>query len=174
MKKSISASLVNMFHVCKRELWLHARHINMEQTSDLVYEGKLIGEESYPQRTKNFREVDLGIAKIDFYDYKNKVVHETKKSDKLEHAHIAQVKYYLYLLENAGVDSPTAILEYPTSRKIHKVEALTSQDKSEIESWLSEIEQILEQETCPVLVKKRYCKTCSYFDLCYVDTFDED
>ncbi|MCC5943860.1 MAG: Dna2/Cas4 domain-containing protein [Bernardetiaceae bacterium] len=90
--KNITASLINMYHVCKREMWLHANHINMEQTSDLVYEGKLIGETSYPQRSEKYTELVLENAKIDFYDAKNKVVHEIKKSNKLEKAHIAQEK----------------------------------------------------------------------------------
>src|SRR5690606_32181057 len=35
-------------------------------------------------------------GKIDFFDTKNKVVHETKRSNKVEQAHIWQVKFYLW------------------------------------------------------------------------------
>lgn len=93
----INATLVNLYHVCKRECWLHAHGIRMEHTSDQVYEGKLTGELSYPGRAEKYTELVLPGAKIDFYDAKNAVVHEVKHSNKVEQAHIAQVKYYLYL-----------------------------------------------------------------------------
>jgi len=104
---NINATLINYYHICYRKLWLHANGITMEHTSDIVYEGKLIGEDTYPQRAdKNqeleiMAELDNGImasAKIDFFDAKNGIVHETKKSAAKEKAHVAQVKFYLYLL----------------------------------------------------------------------------
>ena len=44
----IKGTLINYYFVCHRELWRFANGINMEQESELVYEGKLIHEESYP------------------------------------------------------------------------------------------------------------------------------
>nr|HMP26120.1 Dna2/Cas4 domain-containing protein [Saprospiraceae bacterium] len=100
---TITATLVNLYHVCHRELWLHAHDIRMEHTSEVVYEGKLIGETTYPDRAGKNTQVELsvsldmgsdredwvGAAKIDFYDAHNRTVHETKKSAKMEQAHIA-------------------------------------------------------------------------------------
>ncbi len=57
-------------------MWLHANGITMEHTSDIVYEGKLIGEDTYPQRVEKNQELGIsaelnnGIvasAKIDFF-----------------------------------------------------------------------------------------------------------
>lgn len=178
MTKNITPSLVGMYHVCKREMWLHANGINMEQTSDTVYEGKLIGETSYPQRAEKYTELEISAdigeasinAKIDFYDATNRVVHEVKKSDKMEEAHIAQVKLYLFLLEQNGIENPTGILEYPKLRMRKLIEVLSEKDKAEIELWLREILLILENETCPArLTKKTFCRTCSYFDFCYIE-----
>src|SRR5438270_2959475 len=104
---TINATLINLYHVCKRELWLHANGIRMEHTSDIVAEGKLIGETTYPQRAEKYNEVELSATignnqqlagKVDFYDARNKVIHETKKSDSVEAAHEWQVKFYLWLL----------------------------------------------------------------------------
>lgn len=36
---------------------------------------------------------------IGFYDHKNKIIHEVKKSNKMEETHIRQVKLYNYVLE---------------------------------------------------------------------------
>lgn len=117
----INATLINLYQVCKREMWLHANGIRFEHTSDLVYEGKLIHEESYPQRSEKYEEVELDGIKVDFYDTKNKVIHEIKKSNKVESAHEWQLKYYLYVFERNGMDGVTGILEYPTLRKTQEV-----------------------------------------------------
>ena len=109
----INATLINLYHVCRRELWLHANGIRMEHTSEVVSEGKLIGETSYPERADKYTEVEIDGIKIDFYDAKNKVVHEVKKSDKVEKAHIAQVKYYIYKLEQQGVEGVTGLMNIP-------------------------------------------------------------
>jgi len=39
----------------------------MEHTSDLVYEGKLIHEESYPQRSAKYEEVEIDGIKVATY-----------------------------------------------------------------------------------------------------------
>ncbi len=108
---TITATHINLYHVCKRELWLHANGINMEHTSDLVYDGKLIHETSYPQRSERYEEVAIDGIKIDYYDARNKVIHEIKRSDKVEPAHMWQVKYYIYVLERNGVKNDTGILK---------------------------------------------------------------
>ncbi len=69
----------NYYMVCHRKLWLFANSLQMEQPSDIVYEGKLIHETSYMQRSEKYTEVEIDGIKIDFYDAKNKVVHEVKK-----------------------------------------------------------------------------------------------
>ncbi len=174
---NLTATHLNYYHVCKRKLWLFHHQISMEQTSDTVYEGKLIGETTYPQRAERYQEISLSaelnentlLAKIDFFDPYNKVVHEIKKSDKLEHAHIAQVKFYQYILELNGTMEATGILEYPKLRQTHHLAALTAEDKKEIEGWIEEISVILGQDFCPERVKKSYCKSCSYFDFCFVE-----
>jgi CRISPR-associated exonuclease Cas4 len=166
--KTITASLVNMYHICKREMWLHFHNINMEQTSDTVFEGKLIGETTYQQRPAKYTELALGNAKIDYYDAKNKVVHEVKKSDKVEEAHIAQVQYYLFLLEEAGVIEPTGLIEYPKLRKTLPVAALSDEEKKQIQVMLQDIERLLASPVCPPRkTKKTFCATCSYFEFCW-------
>ena len=72
----------NYYHVCHRKLWLFANGINMEHTSDLVYEGKLLHEETYPQRPERYEELEIEGCKIDFYDARNKIVHEIKNRTK--------------------------------------------------------------------------------------------
>jgi CRISPR-associated exonuclease Cas4 len=139
----------------------------MEHTSDLVYEGKLIHETSYPQRSEKFEELEIDGVKIDFYDARNKIVHEIKKSNKIEVAHEWQVKYYLYVLERNGVEGVTGVLEYPTLRKTAKV-SFSDADRAHIVELLEKIREVVESESCPPVGHKRFCGKCSYYEFCYV------
>lgn len=158
---------MNLYHVCKRELWLHANGIRFEHTSDLVYEGKLIHETTYPQRPERYEELEIDGCKIDFYDARNKVVHEIKKSDKVETAHEWQVKYYIYVLERNGITGATGVLEYPALRHKSLVE-LTDTDRVNIQEIEADIKRIIQSEECPPVINGRICKNCSYYEFCYV------
>jgi CRISPR-associated exonuclease Cas4 len=158
----------NYYQVCKRKLWLFANGINMEHTSDLVYEGKLIHETSYPQRSERYEELEIEGIKLDYYDARNKVIHEIKKSDKVEVAHEWQLKYYIYVLERNGVEGVTGILEYPTLRQTDKV-FLTNPDRERIREMEKDIVQIVEAENCPEVINAKICKNCSYYEFCYVN-----
>jgi CRISPR-associated exonuclease Cas4 len=164
----LTATHINYYHVCHRKLWFFANGIRMEHTSETVAEGKLIGENSYPERAEKYTEVEIDGIKIDFYDAKNKVVHEVKKSDKVEKAHIAQVKYYIYKLEQQGIEGVTGLIEYPKMRERETVH-LTGEDREAIKRWEIEIKKIIENKECPSLLNKPICKKCSYYDFCYVE-----
>lgn len=165
----ITATHINYLHICRRKLWLFSNGLNMEHSSDIVAEGRLIGEESYPQRAERYTELVLDGVKIDFYDAKNKVVHETKKSDKVELAHEAQVKYYLWKLEQNGVEEATGIIEYPKLRQTTVVPALTDADRLAIQQWEQDILKIIENEQIPKPINAKICKQCSYFEFCYAE-----
>ncbi len=163
---NITGTHFNYYLICHRELWLYANGINMESTSDLVYEGKLLHETSYQRRSEKYRELELDGIKIDYFDPKNKVVHEIKKSDKHEEAHEWQVKYYLFVLERNGVEGATGLLEYPRLHKTDEV-LLTIPNREAIEEMLVKIEALIAREQCPERILVTRCKNCSYFDFCW-------
>ena len=141
--------------------------ISMEHTSDLVYEGKLVHEDSYPQRSAKYEEVEIEGVKVDYYDARNRVIHEIKKSNKVEKAHEWQLKYYIYVFERNGIVGVTGILEYPLMRKTSEV-VLSDIDRVEITRMEKEIGDILNSEECPDLCQRRsICKKCSYGDFCF-------
>ena len=162
-----SATLISYLHLCHRKLWLHAKHIRMEHNSEAVAEGKLIGETTYQRRASKWKELNLGSSKIDHFDPQTNTIREVKKSAKLEHAHLAQVKYYLYLLEQRGIKDATGLIEYPKQRKTREVQ-LDEASRKEVEGWEAETERIIALTDCPDLVKKSYCRSCSFYDFCFV------
>jgi CRISPR-associated exonuclease Cas4 len=99
----VTATLITYQHTCHRKLWLHAHEIRMEHTSDLVAEGRLIGETTYQRRPERYTQVELDGVKIDFFDPHTRTVHETKRGRAIEAAHRAQVQFYLYKLRQHGV-----------------------------------------------------------------------
>jgi CRISPR-associated exonuclease Cas4 len=163
----ITGTHINYYQVCHRKLWLFANGIQMEHTSDLVFEGKLIHETTYPQRSSKYEEVQIGGIKVDFYDTKNKIIHEIKKSDKLDKAHEYQLKYYIYVFEKAGIDEVSGILEYPKLRKKEEV-FLSDIDREQFATAEKHIEEIVRGK-CPEVIDSNICKRCSYYDFCFVD-----
>lgn len=172
---TITATHINYYHVCLRKLWLFSNGINMEHTSDTVYDGKLLHETSYPQRNEKHSEIMLqaeheGInlfGKIDFYDAAHNTVHETKRSNKVEQAHIWQVKYYLWLLKLNGIDGASAIIEYPILRQRDKI-TLSEEDILYLKFIITEIRKMKSSVDCPPVIRAKICKSCSYYELCYV------
>lgn len=171
---NLTGTHINYYRLCKRKLWLFANDIQLEHTSDLVSDGKIIEEESYQQRSERYTQLELSAlhksvsltGKIDFYDTRDKVVHETKRSNKVEQAHIWQVKFYLWLLELNRIEAESGIIEYPRLRERETI-YLDEEDIAYLEKTVEEIKQLTESEVCPPTINSRICKSCSYNDFCY-------
>jgi CRISPR-associated exonuclease Cas4 len=168
----ITGTHFNYYIICHHKLWLFANHIQMEQNSDLVYEGKLIHETTYQRRSEKYTELEIDGIKIDFYDPRSKIIHEVKKSDKKEDAHIWQVKYYIYILEKNGITGATAILEYPKLRRREEI-FLSTIDKEEIQEMEKDIREIINTGDAPGKLAKSKCRNCAYFDFCWADEMNE-
>jgi len=164
----ITASHIVYALVCPRKLWLFAHGIELEHFSEAVLEGRLIHGTTYQRRPSQYVEIQLDGIKIDFYDTKNRVVHETKRGRSIESAHRAQVQYYLYKLRQNGVPDASGLIEYPDLRRTEIIPALSETEVNEIAAWEDEVRRIVALEHCPDVVRKPYCKHCAYHDLCYI------
>jgi len=155
-------------HLCHRKLWLFTHGINMEQTSALVAEGKLIDENSYPQRAEKWQELAIEGIKIDHYDAQNNIVREVKKSNKREAVHIAQLKFYMFVLERNGIAVSHGIIEYPKMRITEEV-WLSAADRLVIPDWERQVQAIIAKTDCPDRIEDKLCKKCAYFEFCYAE-----
>ena len=170
---TITGTHFNYYQLCHRKLWLFANGICMEQESELVQMGKLIHESTYPQRASRYEEVAIDGIKVDYNDARNRVVHEIKKSNKVEQAHEWQLKYYMYVFEQHGIEGVQGILEYPTMHKTRQV-VLTDVDREDIRLMQNDIRRIMQLEECPPLQKKGICRNCSYFEFCHTMEQEEE
>jgi CRISPR-associated exonuclease Cas4 len=162
---NITGTLINYYFHCHRQLWLFQNNIKCEQESDTVTLGKVIHEFSYEREQK---EIEIDELKLDFFDVRDGVLHEVKKSDHWREAHEWQVLFYLYRLKEKGIDTIRGELNYPTVRQTVSVE-LTEEKEQELVDIIHHIETILGQTAPPSInVPKRLCRTCSYYELCYI------
>lgn len=160
----ITGLMVYYYFVCKRKLWYFRNEINMEQNSEAVEIGRILDENSYSRDNKHIN-IDQTIN-IDFIRETN-VLHEVKKSRKIEEASVWQVKYYIYYLKKKGMEGITAKIDYPLLKKNLFVE-LSNEDEETMETILDEIKRLIKAEYPPALAKQAICKKCAYFDLCYI------
>lgn len=164
MRKQITGIMVYYYMVCKRKLWYFYNEISMEDGNENVAIGKVIDEETYKRDDKHIN--INNVINIDFIRSKG-ILHEVKKSNKIEEASILQVKYYLYYLKKNGVDNIKAKIDYPLLKQSVDVE-LNQDDIEEIEKILKDIESIVDCNIPSALKKKRICNNCAYHDLCYI------
>jgi len=154
---------VNYYFVCHRKLWLFSRGIQMEHESDTVFQGKLVGEESYDRRRK---EIDIaGTIVLDGFDASRGVIYEVKKSRAVEKAHTWQMKYYLYFLKQLGV-SATGEMDYPLLKR-REICILNSDDEVEMRVILKSIDTLVRQSAIPGVKKKSFCRKCAYYEFCW-------
>ncbi len=151
--------------ICKRKLWYYINNLSCEHNSDIVEQGKVLHESTYERKQKD---LGFGPIKIDWIDMDKHIIHEVKKTNKMENAHIWQLKYYLYYLKCNNITNYTGILNYPKIKKTTDIE-LTDKDVIEIGKMLKEIEEIANLELPPcVNLPVSVCRKCSYFELCHI------
>ena len=161
-----TATHVKYLHVCPRKLWLFGHDLWMEHTSEAVADGTLLGTTAYAGRARRYTEVVVLGSKIDFFDPIGKVVHEVKRGNKVMAADRAQVRYYLWLLEQVGLPGASGVLEYPRLRRTEAVEALDEATRAEIVGWTVQIRELL-AGACPPVINRPICKECAYYEFCY-------
>jgi len=160
----VTGTMVNYYFVCQRKLWLFTHDVQMEWESDFVKQGKLIDEYSYPEKRHNVQ-IENTIA-IDFLDIKDGVIHEVKKSNTMDVAHVWQVRYYIYFLKKNGVTGISGEINYPKLKQRETVELLPENEK-ELVGIIENIKKIKISDEMPKTISKRFCKKCAYFEFCW-------
>lgn len=160
----ITGTMFYYYFVCRRKLWCFYNNIALENESETVLLGKLIDESAYGREHKHIM-IDETVN-VDFIkDWK--VLHEIKKSKSIEEASIWQVKYYLYFLNQRGIQIEKGILDYPKIKKREEIFLLEG-DTEKIEEIMTSIEGIVSQEKMPPPIDSKICKSCAYYEYCYV------
>lgn len=160
----ITGVMVYYYFICKRKLWYFKNDVSMEHNSELVGMGKLIDENSYGREKKSILIDEM--INIDFLkDWK--IIHEVKKSRKLDEAGKWQLKYYIWVLRSKGVKIEKGIIDYPKLRKREEI-YLNDFEENELMEVLGDIKDIIAMGLPPSTINKSFCKKCAYYELCYI------
>lgn len=163
-KTNITGMYIYYYFVCHKKLWYFANELSFEDENEDVKIGKIVDETTYKTKKKHIL-IDNTIS-IDYIS-EHKLLHEVKKSKKIEEAGIWQLKYYLYFLKNRGVSDLRGKLDYPLLKQSINVE-LTPEDEVMLKTIITEIQNLLKSELPPICDKKSFCKSCAYYDFCKI------
>jgi len=174
----IGGMLIGYYVLCPRKAWLSMRGLLMEQESEAVALGRLVGQTSYARREKELMVTATApdgtplVGKLDGAQLDAGVICETKRSPKAADAHRWQLRFYLWLLKLDGVTGPggdplIGRLEYPSQRQTDTVR-LTPEHETRLEEMVAALSDLVKQPTPPPRLDRRsFCRTCAYEELCY-------
>lgn len=160
----VNGTLVWYYTICHRQVWLMARQITPDEDEDNVVIGRFLHQNSY-QRERH--ELVVGNVRIDLMQ-SNKgktLIAEIKKSSRALDSARLQLKYYLYILKEIGVEL-NGVLLVPEERLRQEV-SLEPADEVEIQKVIENIEKIINAPYPPALVKTRWCRPCAYAEFCW-------
>ena len=161
-------SIFNAFNICNRQAWLMMRNLTADQDNAFLEIGRLIDEATFKRDKKRIYLADLE-AMLDMVTKRDNVYYiaEIKKSSKTMESGIFQLKYYLYILKKKKGISAKGIIKIP-KEKISKEIELEKEDEEKIESILKKMEQVLNSEYPPKILKSnRKCKMCAHYEFCW-------
>ena len=163
---NINGTIINYYFHCKRQCYLHGNRLNMEDNSEQVKIGKAIHEE----REENKNNTEIAIDNIRLDKLTKEYLTEVKKSDADAEAAKWQLLYYLKVLKTKGVIRKGK-LEFAEKNKKDKkiiIIELTDEVEKELDKYIDEIEQLLNQDRIPECINKSTCKKCAYYEYCYI------
>ena len=163
---NINGTIINYYFHCKRQCYLHGNRLNMEDNSEQVKIGKAIHEE----RAENKNNTEIAIDNIRLDKLTKEYLTEVKKSDADAEAAKWQLLYYLKVLKTKGVIRKGK-LEFAEKNKKDKkiiIIELTDEVEKELDKYIDEIEQLLNQDRIPECINRSTCKKCAYYEYCYI------
>ena len=160
----VNGTLIWYYTVCHRQVWLMARHLTPDEQDDNVVLGRFIHENTY-QRDKH--EILIGNIKIDLVRGAkgSALVGEIKKSSRSEASARLQLKYYLYVLKQYGVDIK-GMLFFPEEIRNEEI-VLDEEGIREVENAIAGVKRIVSMPAPDPPVKTRRCNHCAYAEFCW-------
>ncbi|MFZ5351936.1 MAG: CRISPR-associated protein Cas4 [Bacillota bacterium] len=162
----ITGTIINYYKHCRRQCWLFANRLNMEDNSEDVRIGRVLHELNH--RDKENTEIAIDSIKLD--KLMDEYLVELKKSDADLEAVRWQVLYYLKVLKDKGIKRKGRIEvaeKNKQDRKIHTIE-LTEEIEKELMELMSEINQYLIAGELPEAERLPKCKKCAYYEYCFI------
>lgn len=162
----VNGTLINYFFHCKRQCWLHANRLNLEDNSEIVKIGKAIHEE----REEKGKNTELSIENIKIDKLTAEYLIEVKKSDADVEASKWQLILYLKILKDKGIERKGKLEFVEKNKSKNKViyVELNNELIKQLDGIVKEIEMLVEIDSIPNSINKPTCKKCAYYEYCYI------
>lgn len=161
----VNGTIINYYFHCKRQCYLFANRINLEDNSEDVRVGRVLHEiKAMDSENTEIKYDNMAIDKMT-----QKSVEEFKKSDADIEAAKMQLLFYLKNLEEKGIkrEGKLVFAEKNNKEKIEKV-ILNEENTKQLEICIKEIEELIQQEEVPKVERKKGCSKCAYYTYCYI------
>lgn len=162
---NINGTIINYYFHCKRQCYLFANRLNMEDCSEDVRVGRVLHEiKAQEGKNTEIKYDNMAIDKLT-----EKYVEEIKKSDADINATRMQVLFYLKNLAEKGVykEGKLKVIEKNKKEKINSI-VLDDKTALELEECLKNIEKLLSQTGPPKAIYRKTCEKCAYYEYCYI------
>lgn len=163
----ITGTIINYYFHCKRQCYLFANRINLEDNSEDVRIGRVLHE----IRAKDNKNTEVKYENIVLDKVGSKYIEEYKKSDADAQAAQMQLIFYLKQLYDKGIIKEGKLLYDEKNKKEgKKTEIIKLDDKNinRLNKCIKDIEQLVNQEKVPDVEQDKKCKRCAYYDYCYL------
>lgn len=163
---NITGTDIWYYFVCKRRVWLSIRKILPDEEDDNLEIGRFIHEYRYGRHKK---EIVLDSIRLDSIKREDGswIVMEVKKSSKYFSSSYYQLLYYLYILEEKGIQAKGELL-FPEERRREMV-MLTKETRSRLEEAINKIKEIAHKPIPDYSKKIAACNNCAYNEYCWAE-----
>ena len=163
----ITGTVINYYFHCKRQCYLFANKINLEDNSEDVRIGRVLHEiKSKDGKNTEIKYEDMVVDKVTA-----KYVEEYKKSDSDTEAAKMQLLFYLKNLKDKGIYKKGRLIYNEKNNKGNKKSEIVELNDKNIEklnNCIKEIEILINGNTVPDVEKENKCKRCAYYEYCYI------
>ena len=163
----ITGTIVNYYFHCKRQCYLFANRINLEDNSEDVRIGRVLHE----IKAKDGKNTEIKYENMVLDKISSKYIEEYKKSDSDTEAARMQLLFYLKNLKEKGITKEGKLIYEEKNKKTTRKTEIIKLDKQNLEKLnkcMEKIEELINQEEVPKVEKDKKCKRCAYYDYCYL------
>lgn len=163
----ITGTIINYYFHCKRQCYLFANRINLEDNSEDVRTGKVLHE----IKAKDGKNTEIQYENMVLDKVTSNYIEEYKKSDADTEAARMQLLFYLKNFSDKGIEKQGKLIyEEKNKKNSKKIQIVELDDKNLklLNNCISEIENLISQNSIPNVEKDNKCKRCAYYEYCYL------
>lgn len=162
---NINGTLINYYFHCKRQCYLFAHRLNLEDNSENVRIGRVLHE----IKALNNSNAEVKLENISIDKITNKYVVELKKSDADVNAAKMQVLLYLKKLKDKGIIKKGKLTFNERNNELKNEEIILDEKaEKELSKCILEINNLIDSKKVPEAKLLKGCKKCAYYEYCFL------